>query len=110
VSEDPELRYAFGVLGVKVRASSVGMTSLLLAASVAGVAAVAGVGALGVLGVGCGSLDSTSAGVNAPCTRDNDCASGLTCQSGVCSGPMMDATAPPDAARDAEPGDGAGDG
>jgi hypothetical protein len=109
VSGGPELRYAFGVLGVKARASSVGVTSLLLVVSVAGVAAVTGVGAAGLVGTGCGSLDSTSAGVNAPCTRDNDCASGLTCQSGVCSGPMMDATAPQDAARDA-PGDAAGDG
>jgi hypothetical protein len=40
---------------------------------------------------GCGGVDSSSSGVNAPCTRDYDCASGLTCQQGVCTGPAVDA-------------------
>ncbi len=39
---------------------------------------------------GCGGVDSTSAGVNAPCTRTGDCANGLTCESGVCTGPLND--------------------
>jgi hypothetical protein len=45
---------------------------------------------------GCGNVDSSSGGVNAPCTRDYDCASGLTCLSGVCTGPLEDADAPAD--------------
>jgi hypothetical protein len=39
----------------------------------------------------CSGVDSSSSGVNAPCTRDTDCASGLTCQGGVCTGPAVDA-------------------
>jgi hypothetical protein len=42
---------------------------------------------------GCGSAGSSSNGPNAPCTRNYDCASGLSCLSGVCSGPPEDAAA-----------------
>jgi hypothetical protein len=54
----------------------------------------------------CGDVDSSSSPVNAPCTRDNDCMSGLTCQGGVCSGPggedagVSDAAVSTDAAAD----------
>jgi hypothetical protein len=66
-------------------------------------------------GPGCGDLDSPSAGVNAPCTRDHDCHAHLACVRGVCddgtrdagdggagvSGPAdVDASAPDDAPSD----------
>ena len=54
----------------------------------------------------CGAVDSSSSGVNAPCTRDNDCASGLTCQGGVCTGPAVDAGAPDAAGSKDAAGDG----
>lgn len=57
-------------------------------------------------GAGCGNVNSSSGGVNAPCTRDYDCASGLTCQSGVCTGPAQDAGVP----SEAGPKDAGGDG
>ena len=44
---------------------------------------------------GCGSVDSSAGSLNAPCTRSSDCASGLTCQSGLCAGPNEDAGGPP---------------
>jgi hypothetical protein len=53
---------------------------------------------------GCGGEDATTAGVNAPCERDYDCASALSCQGGLCVGPVVDAGAQSDAdaaARDA---------
>jgi hypothetical protein len=40
---------------------------------------------------GCGGEDASSSGVNAPCTRNYDCATGLTCNSGLCAGPNEDA-------------------
>ena len=49
---------------------------------------------------GCGGVDSTESGLNAPCTRDKDCKDELTCQKGVCSGPEKG-----DAATDAGPKD-----
>jgi hypothetical protein len=52
---------------------------------------------------GCGSVDSTSSGVNAPCTRDKDCRGDLVCEKGVCT--TGDA-----GAGDAAPGDAAHDG
>jgi hypothetical protein len=45
---------------------------------------------------GCGSVDSSSGGVNAPCTRNYDCTNGLSCLSGVCTGPSEDAGGPED--------------
>jgi hypothetical protein len=56
---------------------------------------------------GCGSVGSSAAGINAPCTRDSDCANGLSCQSGVCAGPLEDAgSSPSDAAVKDAPADG----
>jgi hypothetical protein len=50
----------------------------------------------------CGSVDSSSGGVNAPCERDYDCVGGLSCSSGVCVGPPVDGGAAPEAGpRDA---------
>ena len=50
---------------------------------------------------GCGNVDSSSGGVNAPCTRDYDCAGGLSCVSGVCAGPVDDASSPAEAGTEA---------
>ncbi len=72
-------------------------------------AAIAGV----LLGIAahdpsCGSVDSSSKGLNAPCTRAKDCAAGLVCPSGVCVLPDAgdeaggDAAAAQDAAGDEE--------
>jgi Dickkopf-like protein len=57
---------------------------------------------------GCGGVDSTTGGVNAPCTRDKDCTAGLTCLNGSCVAPDS-GLPPPDAASDAGSED-AGDG
>ena len=54
----------------------------------------------------CSGVDSSSSGVNAPCTRDSDCASGLSCQGGVCTGPAVDAAAPDAAGSKDAAGDG----
>ncbi len=80
-------------------------------AVVLGLVGVAGValGLVGVAGVAlgaCGGVDGSSGGPNAPCTRDYDCASGLSCASGVCVGPVDDAGAP----AEAGPRDASGDG
>lgn len=40
---------------------------------------------------GCGGEDASPSGVNAPCTRNYDCSSGLTCDNGACTGPNEDA-------------------
>jgi hypothetical protein len=48
----------------------------------------------------CGGTDSPASGVNAPCTRDKDCADGLSCEHGVCT--QGDAGAAPDAQGDAQ--------
>ncbi len=40
---------------------------------------------------GCGGEDSEANGVNAPCERDHDCASELSCRGGLCVGPVVDA-------------------
>ena len=49
---------------------------------------------------GCGGVESTESGINAPCTRDKDCKDDLTCERGVCTGPEIDAGVD-SAARDA---------
>ena len=33
----------------------------------------------------CGPVDSSSGGVNAPCTRDRDCSGSLLCRQGACA-------------------------
>jgi hypothetical protein len=53
---------------------------------------------------GCGT-ETTSGGVNAPCTRDKDCSPGLTCTGGVCLGPEAGPPPPSDAGADAGPED-----
>jgi hypothetical protein len=35
----------------------------------------------------CGESGEHQGGVNAPCTREKDCAAGLSCTSGVCTSP-----------------------
>ncbi len=90
MNEAPESRYAFGVVG-RVFVAALALLPLWLA--------------LGAGAEGCGSLN-TSSGLNGPCTRDYDCTTPLSCQSGVCTGPMEDA-APP---REAGPKDSASDG
>jgi hypothetical protein len=49
---------------------------------------------------GCGGVESTSSGINAPCTRDRDCKDELTCEKGVCTGHSKD-DAGADASQDA---------
>jgi hypothetical protein len=95
------VRYAFDVLR---HALVLGVAGLSIAAR----------------GPGCGGFESSSAGLNAPCTRDTDCESGLLCQAGVCTGPLEDAAPPPEAGPsqmgdaaplpDGAPQDGAVDG
>jgi hypothetical protein len=46
---------------------------------------------------GCGGEDASSGGVNAPCTRNYDCATGLTCDNGLCAGPNEDSGGASDA-------------
>jgi hypothetical protein len=59
---------------------------------------------------GCGSVDSSSSGPNAPCTRSKDCRDGLTCERGVCSGPdLPERDAGVDATLEAGPPDASGD-
>lgn len=36
---------------------------------------------------GCGGADLGSGGLNGPCTRSKDCATGLVCAEGVCTEP-----------------------
>ena len=38
---------------------------------------------------GCGSVDSPSSGINAPCTRTKDCKGDLVCEKGVCTSPSQ---------------------
>ena len=57
---------------------------------------------------GCGGVESTSSGVNAPCTRDHDCKDELTCEKGVCTGPDKDDDAGADSSIDSGTS-GAGD-
>ena len=71
---------------------------------------------LGVAGIsllardpGCGSVDSSSSGANAPCTRDYDCTSGLECVGGVCTAPGGDGGPAKDSGS-TPPKDAAGDG
>jgi len=58
----------------------------------------------------CGSAESLSSALNAPCTRSKDCSPGLACTEGVCAKP--DGGAPLfDGAIDATPtGDASNDG
>jgi hypothetical protein len=49
---------------------------------------------------GC-DTETTGGGVNAPCTRDKDCSTGLSCTSGVCVEPDSGAPPPVDAGTDA---------
>lgn len=55
-------------------------------------------GAMSALGLAatasCSDVDSRSAGLNAPCTRDHDCHSHLSCLRGVCerTGDVSDAS------------------
>lgn len=58
--------------------------------------------ALGLAHDPCTGVDSPGGGANSPCTRTSDCASGLSCDGGVCTpldaGPSEGgADAPPDA-------------
>ena len=57
---------------------------------------------------GCGSADSPSSGLNAPCTRSKDCTTGLVCAEGVCTEPDS-GIASPDSGRDATSGGDAAD-
>jgi hypothetical protein len=51
---------------------------------------------------GCGGgVDSPSSGVNAPCTRDKDCADGLRCVEGVCTSPASHDAGSEGGAKDA---------
>ncbi len=49
---------------------------------------------------GCGGVDTTTSGPNAPCTRDKDCNDGLTCAHGVCASPDAGIDDAGDAAAD----------
>jgi hypothetical protein len=40
-------------------------------------------------GPGCGEVDRRENGANAPCTRDLDCESSLSCEEGVCVSPSQ---------------------
>ncbi len=65
---------------------------------------------------GCGSVDSSSSGLNAPCTRSKDCSGHLVCTQGVCTDDDADSGSsgnalPDSGGRDATPaGDAADDG
>lgn len=46
---------------------------------------------------GCGDVDDPNGGTNAPCTRNSDCKSGLSCSAGVCTDPNAKDGGPRDA-------------
>jgi hypothetical protein len=58
---------------------------------------------------GCGGADASESAVNAPCTRDHDCRSGLVCSKGVCVSSSEVKDAGIDSAR-ADASSDAGDG